>query len=101
MSREINAGVVSAYGSYRRLAIAAGETPMTEEEWVRSLKGDQGDPFTYDDFTEEQLAALRGPAGVSGTIRVYDATNAADVASLDFSQFNAGDVIFVAGEAAT
>lgn len=24
------------------------------------LKGDKGDPFTYDDFTEEQLAELKG-----------------------------------------
>lgn len=29
----------------------------TEEEWLESLKGD---PFTYEDFTEEQLAALHG-----------------------------------------
>ena len=27
----------------------------------------KGDPFTYDDFTEEQLAALTGPAGADGT----------------------------------
>lgn len=26
-------------------------------------KGDKGDPFTYSDFTQEQLEALRGPAG--------------------------------------
>lgn len=26
-------------------------------------KGDKGSPFTYDDFTEEQLEALRGPKG--------------------------------------
>lgn len=29
-------------------------------------KGDKGDPFTYDDFTPEQLAALTGPAGKDG-----------------------------------
>ena len=29
-------------------------------------KGDQGDPFTYDDFTSEQLAALKGPKGDNG-----------------------------------
>jgi hypothetical protein len=30
------------------------------------LKGDKGDPFTYADFTEAQLAALVGPAGADG-----------------------------------
>ena len=29
-------------------------------------KGDKGDPFTYDDFTPEQLEALRGPEGKAG-----------------------------------
>ena len=28
-----------------------------------ALKGDKGDPFTYDDFTPEQLASLKGPKG--------------------------------------
>lgn len=30
------------------------------------LKGDKGDAFTYDDFTEEQLAALKGEKGDTG-----------------------------------
>lgn len=30
------------------------------------LKGDKGNPFTYADFTEEQLAALRGAPGEKG-----------------------------------
>lgn len=42
----------------------------TEEEWLETLKstipGPQGEPFTYEDFTEEQLEALRGPAGKDG-----------------------------------
>lgn len=29
-------------------------------------KGDKGDPFTYEDFTPEQLAALVGPPGPQG-----------------------------------
>lgn len=29
-------------------------------------KGDKGDPFTYNDFTAEQLEALRGPQGEPG-----------------------------------
>lgn len=40
----------------------------TEQEWVASLKGnpgDKGDPFTYSDFTEDQLNTLIGPDGRS------------------------------------
>ena len=29
-------------------------------------QGPKGDPFTYEDFTAEQLAALTGPAGEDG-----------------------------------
>lgn len=29
-------------------------------------KGDKGDPFTYSDFTSDQLEALRGPQGIQG-----------------------------------
>lgn len=32
----------------------------------RGAKGDKGDPFTYDDFTPEQLAALKGDKGDTG-----------------------------------
>lgn len=30
------------------------------------VKGERGDPFRYEDFTEEQLAALTGPVGPQG-----------------------------------
>lgn len=32
---------------------------------VEGPKGDKGDPFTFDDFTPEQLESLRGPSGDS------------------------------------
>ena len=47
----------------------------TEQEWLDSLKGLQGpqgepgpkgDPFRYEDFTPEQLSALKGPKGPKG-----------------------------------
>ena len=38
----------------------------TEQEWLDSLKGSKGDPFTYADFTAEQLEALKGPKGEPG-----------------------------------
>ena len=33
---------------------------------LEGLKGEKGDPFTYNDFTPEQLEALRGPQGIQG-----------------------------------
>lgn len=38
----------------------------TESEWLDSLKGLQGEPFKYSDFTPEQLNALKGPKGEQG-----------------------------------
>ena len=37
-------------------------------KWTNNgqIKGPKGDPFTYADFTEEQLAALKGPKGDIG-----------------------------------
>ena len=31
-----------------------------------ALKGEKGDPFTYNDFTPEQLLALKGENGIDG-----------------------------------
>lgn len=33
---------------------------------AKGPKGEKGDPFTYDDFTQEQLEGLRGPRGEKG-----------------------------------
>lgn len=41
----------------------------SEEQWLESLVGPQGEkgtPFTYSDFTPAQLAALTGPQGAKG-----------------------------------
>ena len=40
----------------------------SEENWLKSLKGEQGKAFTYDDFTSEQLEKLKGPKGDTGDI---------------------------------
>ncbi len=55
---------LSAYG----IAVKHGFTG-SEEEWILSLKGDKGErgePFTYEDFTEAQLEGLKGPKGDTG-----------------------------------
>ena len=45
---------------------AANGFAGTEEEWLASLHGKDGEPFTYEDFTPEQLESLTGPAGNDG-----------------------------------
>ena len=48
----------------------------TEADWLDSLKGEQGDKgdaFTYEDFTDEQLASLKG---ADGTMTFEDLTEA-------------------------
>lgn len=42
---------------------AAIQEAQEAAEIARNAKGDKGDPFTYADFTEEQLAALKGEKG--------------------------------------
>ena len=39
---------------------------MAKELDLGRVKGDKGDPFTYADFTQAQLAALTGPVGPQG-----------------------------------
>ncbi len=43
------------------------------------LKGDKGDPFTYEDFTDEQLAALKGEDGKDYVLTNADISNIADI----------------------
>ena len=60
----------------------------TEQEWLDSLKGLQGpqgepgpkgEPFRYEDFTPEQLGALKGPKGDKGE----DGLSAFNIAQLN------------------
>lgn len=44
----------------------AGEKGEKGDKGNPGLRGEKGDPFTYADFTTEQLEALRGPAGQEG-----------------------------------
>lgn len=46
---------------------------------TQGLKGDKGDPFRYEDFTPEQLAALKGPKGDKGE----DGLSAFNIAQLN------------------
>lgn len=41
-------------------------TEVSTEAVAVSQRGEKGDPFRYEDFTQDQLALLRGPAGNDG-----------------------------------
>ncbi|PKE45361.1 hypothetical protein CW666_02110 [Macrococcoides caseolyticum] len=43
-----------------------GEIGLTGKQGIQGPQGVQGDPFTYEEFTEEQLALLKGPKGDKG-----------------------------------
>lgn len=43
-----------------------GHTPVKGVDYFDGEKGDKGDPFTYKDFTPEQLASLKGDKGDKG-----------------------------------
>lgn len=43
-----------------------GYTPIKNVDYFDGEKGDKGDPFTYEDFTEEQLSSLKGEKGDKG-----------------------------------
>lgn len=54
-------------------------------------KGDKGDPFTYEDFTEEQLASLTGPKGDPGDPFTYEDFTPEQLAALKGAKGDKGD----------
>lgn len=46
--------------------VEAKVSTVTGQKGDPGPKGDKGDPFTYSDFTPDQLAALKGPKGEPG-----------------------------------
>lgn len=69
----------------------------TEQEWLDSLKGLQGEPgpkgepFKYSDFTQEQLNALKGPKGDKGEPFKYTDFTAAQLEALRGPQGHKGE----------
>ena len=51
---------------HRGLQGEKGDKGDTGEQGAQGEKGSKGDPFTYEDFTPEQLEALTGPRGEKG-----------------------------------
>lgn len=65
-------------------------------------KGDKGDAFTYDDFTEEQIAGLQKPANDAAAVALSAAETANDKATLaDNAATNANEKAELANTAAT
>lgn len=69
---------------------------MFTDEQLATLKGDKGDkgdigsPFTYNMFTSEQLEGLKGPKGDKGTPFTYDMFTSEQLESLRGPQGEAG-----------
>ena len=55
---------LSAYATKAEVEAKVGT--VTGQKGDPGPKGDKGDPFTYNDFTPDQLAALKGPKGDQG-----------------------------------
>lgn len=55
---------LSAYATKAEVDAKVGT--VTGQKGDPGPKGDKGDPFTYSDFTADQLAALKGPKGDQG-----------------------------------
>ncbi|GIN71139.1 hypothetical protein J14TS2_16140 [Bacillus sp. J14TS2] len=66
----------------------------TEADWLISLegkKGDKGDPFTYDDFTAEQLEDLKGKDGADG-VSITGATSDSEKITFELSNGSTIDI---------
>ena len=57
----------SAYEIYLE-TVPYNKVPLTKQQWLESLKGD---PIYFEELTEEQLEALRGPEGHVDTSNFY------------------------------
>lgn len=58
---------------------------FTIENGVAGAKGDKGDPFKYNDFTQDQLNALKGADGISPTIVIDEVTDGHSITITDAS----------------
>ena len=66
-------------------------------EQLEQLKGPKGDPFTYNDFTPEQLESLKGPKGDKGDAFTYDDFTAEQLEQLKGPKGDPGPT-YTAGE---
>lgn len=62
----IDDSAIESTNEFSALTDKINEVNKMLEEGIEGPQGPKGDAFTYDDFTQEQLEALRGPQGVAG-----------------------------------
>lgn len=67
-----------------------GDYIKGKEEFLQnpSLKGAKGDPFTYDDFTQAQLDALRGKDGQNGVSPTVSVSKVGKVTTITITDAN-------------
>lgn len=75
-----------------------GEKGDTGPQGARGPQGVKGDPFTYDDFTESQIAELKRPATEAATLAKQAI---ADVKATEAKLYPAAENILVGSEAGT
>lgn len=64
---ELTSDIIIGYDGKSAYDVAkANGFSGSETEWLASLKGDKGEAFRYEDFTPEQVSALKGPKGDTG-----------------------------------
>lgn len=63
--------------------IGGHKVTVTNESGSNSFNVMDGEPFTYDDFTAEQLEGLRGSDGISPTVTITEATGRHTVSFTD------------------
>ena len=71
---ELNNAINIALDSAKESGLFNGKDGYTPQKNVDYFDGEKGEPFTYEDFTEEQLAALKGAKGDKGDTGEIDPT---------------------------
>lgn len=62
----IEQGIKTAHDEIASIELQKGDKGDTGATGAKGDKGDKGDPFTYEDFTPEQLSSLKGDKGDTG-----------------------------------
>lgn len=66
-SNSLSTATACGNANYTVIHLRDGEDNLIDRERIPIVSdGEQGDPFTYDDFTQEQLDALKGRPGLNG-----------------------------------
>ena len=81
---EVNNGHEVTF-SWIGISGAEETSSFTIENGGAGAKGDKGDPFTYNDFTQDQLNALKGADGISPTIVIDEVTGGHSITITDAS----------------